>query len=334
MFYILYGEDDFSVYQTLEKIKAQSGNGEMLAASTSVLDGEKVTFSELKDNCNASPFLAPHRLVIVNHLLSRFESGQSKPGSGKRRIKSEGELGEWEDLASYIKQMPETTVLVMIEGKLSRYNPLLKRLSPIAEVRAFPFLRGGRLKNWVQQQVISEGGSIAPGAVNLLAELIGGDLWAMSNEIRKLVLYAQGRSVTEDDVKQLVTYSQEASIFSLVDAILERQTGMAQRMLHVLYQQGATSPYVLTMITRQFRLIALAKEIEPGLSRLQIQDRLGLTSSYSLDKTLSQARLYDFEQIRHAYDELLETDVTIKAGKYNDQLALELLVAELSCPRA
>jgi DNA polymerase-3 subunit delta len=108
---------------------------------------------------------------------------------------------------------------------------------------------------------------------------------------------------------------------------------MAQRTLHQLYQEGASPTYILAMITRQFRLIALAKELDSRLSRSQIQDRLGLSSSYGLDKTLSQAKLYDFEHIKQAYGKLLETDIAIKTGKYNEKLALELLVAELASPR-
>ena len=47
--------------------------------------------------------------------------------------------------------------------------------------------------------------------------------------------------------------------------------------------------------------------------------------------TLSQARLYDFERVKRAYGKLLETDLAIKTGQYNDKLALELLVTDLAC---
>jgi DNA polymerase III delta subunit len=86
------------------------------------------------------------------------------------------------------------------------------------------------------------------------------------------------------------------------------------------------------MITRQFRLIAQARELKKGLSRLQIQDKLGLKQNYVVDRTLSQAKLYDFEGVKRAYDKLLETDLAIKTGRYSDELALELLVTELACP--
>ncbi len=331
MFYILYGQDDFSLNRAVDRIKADLGEPQMLSVNTTRLDGQKLALRELKESCDTTPFLSSYRLVIVDGLLRRFD-----PQPGKRRFgksaatKSTNKLGEWEGLASYVKQMASTAVLILVDGKISGYNTLLKKLSPLAKVKTFPLLRGKGLTAWIQQRVAEEGGGIAPEAVNLLTELIGGNLWAMNNEILKLGLYAQGRSINEDDVRQLVDYAQEANIFALVDAIVVGQIETAQRMLHRLYQEGTPATYILAMITRQFRLIAQARELGSGLSRQQIQDKLGLTSNYALDKTLNQAKLYDFEHIKRAYDKLLEADLAIKTGKYNDQLALELLVAELS----
>jgi len=83
------------------------------------------------------------------------------------------------------------------------------------------------------------------------------------------------------------------------------------------------------MITRQFRLIAMARDLNSGLSKWQIQNKLGL-AGYPLDKTLKQARSYDLGHIRKAYSELLQTDLAIKRGKYgNDQLALEIMLLSM-----
>ena len=329
MLYILYGQDVFSLNQAVKEIKAGLGDWEMVATSTTSLEGQHLTLSELRNKCDAAPFLSSHRLVIVDGLLGRFEEKQSKPRSG--RGKSGNGLGEWEGLDSYIKQMPETTVLMLVDGEVKSQNPLLKKLAPLAEVRTFPLLRSEDLKAWIRQRVRAEGGDITPQAVNLLAELIGGDLWAMSGEIQKLLLYSHERPIGEDDVRQLVSHVQEANIFALVDAVAEGRTELAQRILHRLYHEGMEPTYILVMITRQFRLIAQARDLEKGLSRPQMQDRLGLKSSYPLDKTLRQAKLYDFEGVKRAYDKLLETDLAIKTGKYSDKLALELLVTELAC---
>jgi DNA polymerase-3 subunit delta len=328
MLYILYGRDDFSLNQAVGKIKTELGDRETVAANTTNLDGQRLTLSELRNKCDTAPFLCSHRLVIVQGLLGRFDAKQSR--SRSRKGKSGNGLQEWEGFDSYIEQMPETTVLVLIDEEVKGNNPLLKQISSLAEVRTFPLLRGKDLKAWIRQRVKEEDGDITPKAVNLLAELIGGDLWAADGEIQKLLLYSHGRPVSEDDVRQLVSCVQEANIFALVDAVAEGRTELAQRILHRLYDEGVAPIYILTMITRQFRLIAQARDLGKGLSRLQIQDRLALKSSYALDKTLSQARLYDLELVKRVYSRLLETDLAIKTGQYSDKLALELLVTELA----
>jgi DNA polymerase-3 subunit delta len=330
MLYILYGQDDFSLSRTVQKIKADLGDPEIVATNTTSLDGQHLTLAELRNKCNAAPFLSPHRLVIVDGLLERFEPKESKPRS--RKAKSRNGLGEWEGLDACITEMPETTALVLVDEEVKGNNPLLKKISPLAEVKSFPLLKGSDLKAWIKQRVSEQGGHIAPQAVNLLAELIGGDLWAMDGEIQKLLLYSRERPVSEDDVRQLVSCVQEANVFSLVDAVAEGRTELAQRTLHRLYDDGVPPTYIMVMITRQFRLIAQARDLGRGLPRPEIQDRLGLKSSYAVDKTLRQARLYDFEGVKRAYDKLLETDLAIKTGRYSDKLALELLVTELVRP--
>jgi DNA polymerase-3 subunit delta len=335
MVYVLHGRDDFSIWQALNEIKTDLGDAQMLAVNTTRLDGQRLTLRELEDSCSVAPFLSPYRLTIVDGLLERFETKAGRPGFSKRRVmaKPRGGLMEWEGLPSYIEQMPPTTVLVLVDGKISSNNSLLKKLSPLARIRACPVLRGKSLKVWIQERVTQESSIITAQAVDLLADLIGGNLWVMNNEIAKLLLYAAGRPIGEEDVRQLVSNAQEANIFLLVDAVLEGQTRTAQGVLHRLYQEGASPNYILTMIGRQFRLVALASGLSSGLSRQALQGELGLSSSYALDRTLSQAKLYDSESIKEAYNKLLETDLAVKTGKYDGQLALELLIAELSASR-
>ena len=73
MLYVLFGIDDFSLRQELEEIKSTLGDRESLSLNTTTLDGRRLTASQLIDACNAFPFMANCRLVIVEGLLERFE---------------------------------------------------------------------------------------------------------------------------------------------------------------------------------------------------------------------------------------------------------------------
>jgi len=328
-FYILHGQDDFSVHQSLEKIKQDLGNPEMLAVNTTVLDGQHLRFNQLEETCSTVPFLSPFRLIIVNGLLKRFESKSRTERRGRSRRTSNSDLEEWQALLAYSSEMPSTTVLALVDGKIDSRNPLLKSFSPAAKVMAFPWLYGKSLGNWIQKTVAEGSSTISPEAVGLLTKLIGGDLWTMSCEIDKLLVYSSGRLITESDVKQLTSYARETNIFALVDAVIEGQLKVAQQLLYHLLQEGMTPSHILVMITRQLRLIVRAKELSHGSSQAEVQDKLGTSSSYVLDKALKQTRMYTPERIKIAYNKLLEADIAIKTGKYNDELALDILVIEL-----
>jgi DNA polymerase-3 subunit delta len=330
LFYIFYGKDDFSLQQALGKIKSELGNEEMLAVNTSILDGQQLRLSQLTDACSAVPFLCPCRLVIVKGLLGRFEtrSGQERK-TARSKAKDKASSDEWDSLTKYIKQMPSTTMLVMIDAELKASNRLLKSLAPQAKVRGFPPLSDRELNGWVQARIKEGGGRISPAALKLLVELVGADLWTMSGEIDKLLAYCSGQLITEDHVKQLTSYAREANIFALVDAILESRKTQAQQLLHRLLRDGASPSYILAMITRQLRLIVIAKDMGKKRSGAGAVGSLESVSDYSLQKASKQARAFTLDRIKEAYNKVLEADISIKTGKYEGDLALNLLVVEL-----
>jgi DNA polymerase-3 subunit delta len=332
LIYILLGQDDFSLHQSLEQIKRGIGDQALLAANTTTLDGPQVTLNQLRTVCETLPFLAERRLVIINGLLERFEP-KGKPSRQKKTTPVTNQQNEYKSLGAYISKIPDSTILVLIDSRVRSNNPLLKELSAKAEVRSFPLLRDAKLRQWIQRHVTEEGGSISPQAVDLLTKLVGGNLWIMTNEIDKLLLFTSGRRIEEEDVKTVVSYAQQANVFAMVDAILEFKAGVAEQSLQQLLERGAAPAYLLVMLSRQVQMIVRVKALKnQGESKIEIQHKLGLTSEFALSKTLEQANRYPTERLKQVYHQLLETDLSIKTGKYTGELALNILIAEL-CQR-
>ena len=319
MLHILFGADDFSLREELGRIKESLGDRESLATNTTVFDGHQVRLNQLMDACMAMPFLGSHRLIIVQGLLSHFEKDE----------------GQWLALKDRVASMPQTTVLVLVDGEIKRDNALLKGLAPLASVKDFPRLKGEALRGWIQRRVKEGKGTISPQAVRALASVVGDNLWVLASEIEKLLLYTSGRRIEEEDVKEVVSYVREASVFTMVDALIEGRAAAAASMLHQLLEEGATAPYLVVMITRQLRLLLQAKELsQQGFSAPEIKARLGLASDYTLTKSLKQSRRYSAKRLEQVYRKLLEADLSIKRGICKGELALDLLVAELCAQTA
>ncbi len=327
MLYVLYGEDEFSLHQTLEKIKTGIGDQTALTTNTTVLDGQQVALDQLRAVCGTVPFLAEKRLVIINGLLARFENTGK---SGRQRKSAGTRQDEYKILSEYFSVIPDSTVLVLIDGKIKGRNPLLRELADKAKTTFFPMLRNAGLCQWVQNRVREKGGNISSQAIDLLAAFVGGNLWVMANEIDKLVLFTSGRCIEGDDIRRVVSYAQEANVFALVDAILESKVGLAEQTLQQLLQQGAPPAYLLVMLVRQVRMMVQVKELRKRRkSDMEIRGKLGLFSDYALRKTLAQAERYSLTRLKEVYHKLLEADISIKTGKCEPELTLNILIAEL-----
>jgi len=329
LLYILFGQDDFSLSEVLDEIKRGMGDQSLLSASTTALDGQQMKLDQLRTTCETLPFLAEKRLVIVKGLLERFEP-KGKPSRRKKAAQKPNQQDEYKSWGDHISNIPDSTILVLVGSSISSGNPLLKELSTKAEVRSFPLLKGDKLRRWIQGRVNGEGGSISTQAVSLLARVVGGNLWVMANEVDKLVLFTSGRCIEEEDIRIAVGYMPEANVFAMIDAILEFRVGVAEQLLEQLLQRGAAPAYLLVMLSRQVQRIFRAKELRrQRKSETEIQSKLGLTAEFALRKTLEQADRYNVERLKEAYHRLLQTDLSIKTGKYDGRLALNILIAEL-----
>jgi DNA polymerase-3 subunit delta len=332
MLYVLYGRDDFSLREELARIKGELDSDGMLSSNTDVLDGREVSPEQLMAICDTMPFLSAHRLVVVEGLLKRFDPPE-RPRRGARAARggSTEALERWQSLADYAQRMPDTTTLVLVDGELSGDNALLKALKSAGQVREFRALRPGAVLQWILERAQNQGIDISPAAARLLADLVGNNLWVLASELAKLAAYAQGRRIEGADVRSLVSEARQVNIFAMVDAIVERRAGVALRLLRQLKMAGAEGGYLLAMVVRQYRLIIQAREMmTAGLSTREIGQQLGIASEFVLQKILDQAQRYSLSRLKAAYRRLLEADVGVKRGHYDEELALELLVHDLA----
>ena len=176
--------------------------------------------------------------------------------------------------------------------------------------------------------------SISRQAINILIELIGSDLYTMDNEINKLVSFTAGRMIEEKDVRMVVSAAREEDIFAMVDAIMDRDSALGEQVLQKLLQSGAVPSQILVMLARQVKMLILFKELKSQKRPLAvIQGQLGITHSFVWEKITRQAGKYTIDRLKQIYQNLLETDLAIKTGRFEGDLALDLLVAEL-CQRS
>jgi DNA polymerase-3 subunit delta len=339
VFYIFHGEDEFSRAQAVARLRGKLAGGDpaMADLNTSTLDGSRVTLGELRHVCDSIPFMADRRLVIVHGLLSRLYSApRTAEEAAPEDTEPAAKRAFLQDLAGYLPNLPPTTRLIFVENSaLPASHPILKIAQQEENrqrgfVRLFQQPRDRDLPNWIRKQVQARQGTISHEAVTLLAALVGSDLRLLDQELEKLLLYADGRQITSEDVQALVSRARETNIFDLVDSVGRREAGRALRLLHRMLDEEAAPLYLLTMLARQIRILIQVSELrDEGLASKEIAGRLKM-HPYVVEKGLVQARNFTVAQLEAAYERLVETDWAIKTGQSEEVLALDMLVVALT----
>ena len=325
--HLLHG-DSFLVFQQLNRLVGEAGAESMLEANRHQLTGGQFNLPELLAFCNALPFMDTSRLVVVTGLLGTLESRGGR-GRGSRS------LGEWDKLAEAIPNMPDTTLLFLVDGPVADSNPLLRSLRSASQIHHLQAPTGEALARYIKEMAQDKGSGISPAAIRTLTDLVGNDLWTLDRELEKLSLYAAGRNIEESDIQEMVALVREASIFNAVDAMIDGRPEVALRLLQRLRQDGAALPYIIGMVERQLRLVCLARYwTEQRVSSQELPGKLGVPP-FVARKTAEQARRNSWPDLDRRYRRLLEADLDFKTGRVDSEdLALEMLVVDLATPAA
>jgi DNA polymerase-3 subunit delta len=313
MLYLLYGPDEFSRSEALAAMRAAVPS-DVADLNISRLEGRRLKLDALAAACEAMPFLAERRLVIVADALKHTKAGKDR-----------------EDLKAYLDRVPPLCDLIFVEGEdVDRRSILFTHLKKVGEVREFTPPQGPDLVRWLAGRAKLMGVKLEPAAAQRLVELVGGDTRALVTELAKLATYAgRGGSVGPRDVELLVEDGQEQNLFSFIDELSARRLGPALRGARALLEEGQAATYVLFMLARQLRILLGVQELAARRMRPdEMAAELG-QKPFVVRKAADQARAFAPGELQALHDRLLELDVATKTGRIQADTALELFVAEV-----
>jgi DNA polymerase-3 subunit delta len=317
MLYLFYGPDEFARSEAVAAMRA-TYPPDLAELNISQLDGRRLKLDALAAACEAMPFLAERRLVIVSDALKHTKAGKER-----------------EDLRTYLERMPTNCDLVFVENDdVDRRSILFTYLKQAAELREFTQLEGAALLRWLDERARLLNVRLSSPAAQRLAELVGTDSRTLMNELTKLASYVkQGGQITPHEVNLLVQDAQEQNLFAFIDDLSARRLGAALRGARSLLEDGQAAPYVLFMLARQVRVLLGVRDLAAQRLRPDaIASELG-QRPFVVRKALDQIRAFGPGELEYLHDRLLELDVGLKTGRIQAETALELFVAE-ACTRS
>jgi len=330
MVFFFYGVDGYRIRQktnsVIEGYKAKHKSGLNFGRFDF---GEVETFDKFKNFIDSYSMFAEKKLAIAANLFSAGKDIQEK-------------FLEYLKKSDVLKNNEEFLVvaqeLALAEDKRSKQKYILKNSQELFKVltgktikaEEFDYLAGAKLEAWIKKEVELAGAKISAGAVKKLAIFVGPDLWQMKNETDKLVSFANGETINEAMIEELVKARIENDIFKTIDALAQRNKQAALTFLHRHLAEGESEIYLLSMLVYQFRNLLLVKsEIEHGMQFQALVKTIKM-HPFVLRKSFEQGRGFTLPALKKIYERLLELDCAIKSGRIEPQVALDLVVGEIA----
>lgn len=331
MIIFLFGPDTFRSSQKLNKIIGDYKKIHKSGLNFLTLDFKESDFKNFKKNLESSSIFREKKMIILKHLFS--EEGMAKP------------------LLDYLensKLFADQEKIIIIYEKEIPYNDkefkgakkdLFNKLTKLAKFQEFKELNISQLKNWIKKELEAKNTQISQKALEKLIFYVGNDLWQMSNEIKKAVLFKaqnreDGKRIEEQDIDLLVRPKIETNIFKTIEAIANKNKKLALKLVQEHCREGESENYILSMILWQIRNLVKIKSLGETMNALsdekikKLAKKTGL-HPYVAEKTLGQARKFTISELKKIYHKLLEVDYKIKTGRIKAKTALDLFIAEI-----
>ena len=309
--YLFYGEDAYQRNRCRDAVRNACAK-DLDDMNISRFTGKDVNVSEIMEIARTLPFFADRRVILIEN-SELFGSSQA------------------EELADFLPELPETTILIFTEEHIDKRSRLYKACDKCGMVQVCETLKGAELENWVLALLKRDGKRIGRNALNLFIEKTDSDMVNMRTELEKLVCYLGDREeVYPEDVEAVCHTRPTSKVFDLVEAIARKESRRALDIYREMLELRESPNMILYLIARQFNLILMACELKKqGLDKYRMAEKMGV-QPFVVDKCLSQMRGFSAGELQTAVDDCLEMDYAIKSGQMNATLGAEMIIVKYS----
>lgn len=328
MIIFLHGPDTFRSLEKLDQIKQKFiKEVDKSSLNIEILDGSKLITPDFDKAISTQPFLAKKRLVIIKNLIT----------------KNKGQKIQKEILDVLHNKNLESVVLVFweegeLDKKATRSKITTQRSSNLNNflkesglAQEFSLLNESQTKNFITTKAKELSITINPDATDLLWQICSNNLWQINNELKKLAAFSKDKSVTKQNVEDLVQTKIDDDIFELTNALGLKNKPLALKLISDQIKSGTSAIELLSKITWQFKNLLLIKsfieENGPGYPVERIGSKIGL-HPFVIKKTSSQARNYNLADLKKSYQHLIQIDRKLKTSQVDPEVLFDLFVVK------
>ncbi len=268
------------------------------------LDAEEADFARLQEALQSLPFLADKKMVVLNNSSANKQFAEAAAG--------------------LLSDLPETTDLILVEGKLDKRSAYYKLLKKQPGFQEFIELDENGLVRWIVGLAGEQGATISSNDARYLIERAGSNQQKLASEVDKLALY--GPKITRQSIEALTPAIPQSTIFQLLEAAFAGNTRRALELYHEQRLLKVEPQQIIAMLGWQLHILALIKTA--GNRTPDEIAREAKLSPYVVKKSAGIARKLNLGQTRRLVSDLAGIDGRLKRESLNaDDVLQDYLIS-------
>ncbi|MEN8193068.1 MAG: DNA polymerase III subunit delta [Bacteroidota bacterium] len=310
--YFLYGEDDFTITQTIKNIsKVIDPLITVDFDRESVNIGKESTIAQVIDLASSFPF-----------------------GEGKKFIIAKGfeNCGDKKGFAPYVQNPADFTILVIAQNtkKVNIKNEPYKSLYKSGYLFEASELKGVALQQWLIKQAKEDGLELSNESAQILIEMVGQNKALLEMQLRKFKDYLnEDQKLTPDVIESLASKTKEYTIFNLQDALGKGDKAKSLEIGYNLLDGSFDLIFIIAMLTKF--CTTLTQIIELRNKKLPDKEaaRETNTSFYYYINCKKASYLLNEKRLMKASKALLEADIRLKTTSVDDKNNFTILLSDI-----
>lgn len=310
--FLIHGNEEYFLSKAVELLIASVIPEKERSFNLDVIDGSDADSEAVLSSMLSFPFVGERRLTIVR----RFDKMEKK-----HRM----------DVAGHLTDLPETGIVTFAATEIKLSEEPYKAIAANGEHFAFNKLKGPELADFLTETAGALGKKFGKGSADLLVELVGDSAGDLASEVEKLSLYiGDKKEIESDDIMVGVGKSRSFNIFELQRAIGHGNAKQAQEIAEKMLESGEKAVYINYMLTRYFLHLMQTKHLlEKRVSTNDISTKVFGRWNPFISEYVNAAKSFPISSIKDALQVLLDADVKLKNGGYQEGNAVAMVVSEI-----
>lgn len=319
--YMIYGEENYLKELYVNKLKEVVVDPAFADFNLHTFEGKSASLTEILQDADMIPMMAEYSMILV-HDYPLDKSSK-----------------DIEDIKEYLKQMPESCILVMwfdsivVDEKKSdsKWKSIVNAFAKYGEAVNLQKRSESDLAKLISASVKKRKCTIDSSNARYLISIVGSDIKTIFNELEKLCAYVNGGEITRDIIDELAVKCLQARVYDLSKYIIAGNSDGAYNLLNSLIAMKEEPVAINAIISSNYIDMYRVKCCKSaGMPDSDLGNYFNYKGREFVIKNASRdSQRLSIEGLRKAIDVLADADTKLKSSSIDKALVLEETVAKL-----